>query len=176
MELAGFIVGSLGLLVASLSVGWQAFAWVYDGRRVRVALVHGLHSGRLAATGKVGGDRQPRRLDQLASGGFAGEEVIGIAVTNVGRATVRIDKYGVALVRGGVSFHPLGNSIGPDLPFRLPPGETETWYARMQDAWKLIHATKGIHSDVSPDVRMLVTLGTGDDVKTRHSVIVPRRS
>ena len=103
-------------------------------------------------------------------------EVIGIAVTNVGRAPVRIDKYGAELVRGGMSFHPLRDAIGPDLPFRLPPGETETWYARMQDARTLIYATERIRSDVSPDVRMLVTLGTGDDIKTRGSVIVPRRS
>lgn len=99
-------------------------------------------------------------------------EVVGIAVTNVGRAPVRIDRYCIALVRGGFSVYPVGNAIGPTLPYRLPPGETEVWLADAQDARALISATRSIGRIASDDVRMEVQLGTGDVKRTRRSLVV----
>lgn len=172
MVLAAFIVAALGLMVASLSFGWQITSWIMDGRRVRVRLLHGAMGHHGVAVGKVSRDRQPRDVNAVIAEGFTGEEIIGIAVTNVGRAPVRIDKYAVALARGGMSFIPIGDAIGPDLPFRLPPGETETWYARADDARRLISATRSIGHAASSDVYMSVELGTGDVRKTRQTVIM----
>jgi hypothetical protein len=97
-------------------------------------------------------------------------------VTNVGRAPVRIDRYGVQLVEGGMSFLPVGDALGPKLPFRLPPGETETWYAKVEDARALVFATRGVVKRVSDDVRMTVELGTGDTKRTRRSIHVADRT
>lgn len=172
MTIAAFVLAALSLLIAALSAGWQIYAWMLDGRRVRLTLVHGLFGRAGAATGRVGRDRLPKDVTQVRRDGFDGLEVIGVSVTNVGRAPVRIDGYGVELVKGAMSFLPVGDAIGPDLPFRLPPGETETWYAKADDARALVYATRGIQTGVSDDVRMMVKLGTGDEKQTRRSVIV----
>lgn len=172
MVVAGFALACLSLVVAGLSAGWQVYAWVLDGRRVRLALVHGVLGRAGAATGLVGRDRAPNDLSRLRSQGFDGPEVVGVSVTNVGRAPVRIDRYGVQLVEGGMSFLPVGDALGPELPFRLPPGETETWYAKVDDARALVFATRGVVRRVSNDVRMTVDLGTGDTKRTRRSVLV----
>lgn len=170
MEYVSFAAAILGLLVAAMSLGWQVCSWIYDGRRVRVALVHGVLGQTMVAAGRVGRDRKPRPVAPMRQQGFTGSEVIGIAVTNVGRAPVRIDRYSAGLVRGGMSLSPVGNAIGPALPFRLPPGETETWYAHADDARALIEATRSIGRAASLHVYMSVELGTGDTVRARRTI------
>lgn len=96
--------------------------------------------------------------------------MIGIAVTNVGRAPVRIDRYSAVLQRGGMSFSPVADAVGPGLPFRLAPGETETWFALADDAHRLGSSMRAIGRNVSDDVFMSVELGTGDTVRTRRRV------
>lgn len=172
MTIAAFVLATLSLLIAALSAGWQVYAWVLDGRRVRLTLVHGVFGRGGVATGLVGRDRLPKDVSQVRSEGFDGFEVLGVSVTNVGRAPVRIERYGVELTKGGMSHLPVGDLMGPDLPFRLPPGETETCYAKVEDARPLVYATRGIRRVVSDDVRMVVKLGTGDEKRTRRSVIV----
>lgn len=160
----------VGALTATLSLGWQIASWSLDGRRVRVRLLHGAAGPTGHATGPVGRDRRPNDLSSLRVEGFQSQEVIGIAVTNVGRAPVRVDRYGVSLVRGGVSFFPMGDAIGPGLPHRLPPGETEVWLANAQDARALIIAARAAGQRVSRDVRMEVHLGTGDVKRTNRTI------
>lgn len=172
MTVAAFIVAALGLLVAALALGWQIAAWLYDGRRVRVSLVHGAISSSLAVTGKVERDRQPRDLSSSYIPGFVGREVIGIAVTNVGRAPVRIDRCTVVPRIGALSFTAHGNIVGPDLPYRLPPGETETWFVDATDVRALITSNAGTNRRASRDVAMTVVLGTGDSRRTRRTVIL----
>lgn len=172
MVVAGFVIACLGLVVALLSAGWQVFAWVMDGRRVRVRLLHGVRSGGSVFSGAIGKDGRPNDLGVLLEQGVVGEEVIGVSVTNVGRAPVRIDSYGVQLVRGGFASQPVGSVMGPSLPFRLPPGETEAWYVAAGEARALVHAVKAIGREASREVRMTVQLGTGDTVRTRRSVTV----
>jgi len=175
LAVAALIVSAVGLLLAALSFGWQIASWVFDGRRVRVRLLHGAVGPAGSATGKVGKDRRPKDMKSLVAEGFDRQEVIGIAVTNVGRAPVRIDRYGVHLAEGGFSFYPIGDAIGPILPFRLAPGETETWLADANDARRLITTTRAIGKKASNDVFMQVELGTGDHRRTRQTIVLPLR-
>jgi hypothetical protein len=168
---AGFVIACLSFVVAAFVGGWQVFAWLMDGRRVRVALVYGAHTGTAAITGKVRTDGSPPDLGQLHWPGSL-EEVLGISVTNVGRAPVRIDGYGAPIVGGPVSLNPLADAIGPQLPFRLPPGETEAWYVRMSDVRALISSARAIRETVKPEVRMYVKLGTGDEKHSRRTLRV----
>lgn len=130
----GLLVACLSFGVAALSLGWQIAVWSLDGRRVRLSLTHGAMGRGGAATGKVARDGRPADLDRVRAEGFTGREVIGVSVTNLGRAPVRVDRYSCELVHGGLSYTPIGDAIGPPLPFRLAPGETETWYALGEDA------------------------------------------
>jgi len=162
------LIACLSLLIGALALGWQVAAWALDGRRVRVVLLHGASGMAGAAVGKVGRNGRPVDLSQVRAEGFTGEEVIGISVTNIGRSPVRVDRYSVELTRGGMSFSPIGDAVGPELPFRLPPGESETWYARHSDALRLLHSMRSIGRAPSRTVRMSVQLGTGDIRRTRR--------
>lgn len=166
----GLLLACLSLVIAALSLGWQIAVWTLEGRRVRLTLTHGAMGRGGAVTGKVARNGQPKDLAQVRGEGFTGEELIGIAVTNLGRAPVRIDKYSVRMLDGGMEFSPLGESIGPDLPFRLPPGETETWYARASSARALVYASRGLKPHASARVQMTVQLGTGDVRRTRRHI------
>lgn len=170
MEIATFVIACLGLLLAVVSAAWQVFAWTFDGRRVRLRLVHGAIGPAGAVTGPVGRDGRPRDLSRVRAEGFVGEEVIGVSVTNVGRAAVRIDRYGAEVVRGGVALRPVADSLGPDLPYRLPPGETETWFVKARDARALLDAINGVRRGASREIRMSVELGTGDVRRTRRVI------
>lgn len=172
MTIAAFVVAALGLLVAAIALGWQIAAWVYDGRRVRVRLVHGALSPNLAVTGKVGRDRQPKDLSSSYIPGFAGQEVIGVAVTNVGRAPVRVDRCTVVPRVGQLSYSAHGKTFGPSLPYRLPPGETESWYVDADDIRALITTNANMGRPASRDVAMTVELGTGDTKRTHRTVIL----
>jgi hypothetical protein len=96
------------------------------------------------AVGKVGRDRKPKDLRSVVAEGFVDREVLGISVTNIGRATVTVTKYSVESVGGPFSFTPIGSQIGPKLPYRLPAGESETWYADMEDVHALVSTSASI--------------------------------
>ena len=173
MAIAALIVSAVGLLLAALSLGWQIASWTLDGRRVRVRLLHGSIGPSGTATGRVGRDKKPKNLSALIAEGFTQREVIGVAVTNVGRAPVRVDRYSVRLVRGGFSFSPMGDAVGPTLPFRLAAGETESWFANADDARLLTTSTRSIGRNSSSEVFMEVKLGTGDVRRTRNTIVLP---
>ena len=124
------------------------------------------------AVGPVGHDHRPRDLSGLRGEGFTGAEMIGIEVANIGRQRVRVKGYSVKLRWGPLSFHPIGDAEGPNLPHWLEPGEAETWYASMQDAQALINATRGIDR-TARGMRMSVLLGTGEEIPTKSWIDLP---
>lgn len=166
------VIACASLVLAAVSLGWQVAAWLMDGRRTRVTLLHGLMSTGGAYTGKVGRGGRPRDLTSLHRQGIHGTEVLGVAVTNVGRAPVRVDRYRIELTKGGLSFTPVADAIGPALPYRLQPGETETWYARADSARALVSSMRDIGRRASDDVRAIVQFGTGDEKRTRRTLTV----
>jgi hypothetical protein len=172
MAIAAFAIACLGLLVAALSAGWQIAAWTMEGRRVKVRLFHGAGGRSGFAVGPVARDHKPLDMSSVRGEGFTGEEVVGIEVVNVGRQRVRVKGYSVKLVRGPMSFRPLGEAIGPELPHWLEPGEAETWYATRQSAEALIYATRGIDKSAR-GIRMAVLLGTGEEITTKAWLDLP---
>ena len=172
MELLALVIAALALFLAALSLGCQLATYSLDGRQVRVTLLHGTMGRNGFATGPVGRDEKPKNLSRLYTEGFTGKEVLGITVTNVGRAPVTVSCYSVGLTRGGFPFSPMGEAIGPGLPYRLEPG-AETWYRRMRGARALVYASSAVAA-VSHFVNMTVVLGTGDKITTRRRLDVGR--
>lgn len=169
MAVAAFVVSCVGLIVAALALGWQIASWLLDGRRVRVSLVYGLHAGHGAYTAKIKRGGALPDVERIRRQGYDGKAVLGIVVTNVGRATVRIQNYSLGLASGGWSVTPVADGIGPALPFRLPAGESETWYVDVADAPALLAAARTVHPGIRGRFRMSVELGTGDVKATRAS-------
>jgi hypothetical protein len=133
------VVGTCGVALASLSLGWQAATYVLTGGRVKVRLrVGGLGNGGLVTA-------PPNSLsanwwEQLASQGYR-RPIIAVTVVNVGRQPVTVARWG--LKSGlGMSLYPAADSIGPRLPHRLEVGESETWAVDLAHVHAFIQAAR----------------------------------
>jgi len=171
MDMVAIVIAVVGLFVAALSFGWQIATWALSGRRVKVRLMHGVEGRGGFAVAAVGRGGIPREMSSMRSQGWTGREVVALEVINVGRAIVTIKSYSVHAVGGGMSYTPHGDIVGPPLPFRLEPGESETWYSDMQDARALVRSLKVVGKSATR-VRMAASLGTGKERRTRRSLRV----
>lgn len=169
MDIAALAIAIVGLVVAASSFGWQVATWALSGRRVRLNLLHGITGRGGYATGIVRRNGSVPGLDSMRPQGWNGPEVVAIEVINVGRAPVTIRSYAVHAAGTGMSFIPHGDRIGPDLPFRLEAGESETWYAEMSDARALVESVRAIGRD-SSEVFMSVSLGTKHERRTKRAL------
>lgn len=169
VDFAAILISVFSLAIAACSLGWQVAVWTLSGRRVRLRLLHGVAGRGGFAVGAV--DRSETTLDltSMRRQGWDGPEVIGVEVVNVGRAPVSVRGYSVQAIGGGMSLRPVGDIVGPALPFRLEPGESETWYSDARDARALLSSLAAIGRQ-SRSVRMAVSLGTGQERATRRKL------
>ena len=170
MDSLPLLIACLSLGIAALSLGWQVAGYLLEGRRVRVTLLHGAHGPNGAAVGPVQRSGLPNNLRGLRADGFTEMEVVGITVTNIGRAPVTVERYTVHAKHGGVAFTPIGDHMGPAIPCRIPPGDSATWYADLQSAQALLAARNAVNAHRSNSVYMSVTLGTGDRKATKREI------
>jgi hypothetical protein len=130
-------VGICGVVLASLSLGWQAATYVLTGGRVKVKLLVGALGNGGMATGPpehVSADW----LQRLASQGF-NQPIVAVTVANVGRQPVQVVRWG--LKSGlGASLYP-SNGVGPPLPHRLEVGDAATWAVGMEAVQAFIQTT-----------------------------------
>jgi hypothetical protein len=132
------VVGICGVVLASLSLGWQAATYVLTGGRITVGLrVGGLGNGGIATAAPE--TLSQDWLENLASQGFP-QPIVAVTVANIGRQPVTVARWG--LKSGlGMSLYPAADSIGPDLPHRLDIGESATWAVDMHAVQAFIDAT-----------------------------------
>ena len=158
------------ICIAALSLGWQIALWLLGGRRVKVSLLHGVAGRAGIAAGPVSAN-PAGRIEAMRSQGFNGPELLGIEVVNVGRLPVTVTEYTVRLRGGAVSFTPKGDALGQALPFRLEPGEAESWYVDIAAARTLAQAHRSMGKPGSQAI-MSVRLGTKQEKRTRQSLRV----
>jgi hypothetical protein len=139
MNVASLVLGICGVVLASLSLGWQAATYVLTGGRVKVRLrVGGLGDGGIVIA-------PPNSLnanwwEYLASQGYP-RPIVAVTVANVGRQPVTVARWG--LKSGlGMSMYPAADSIGRRLPHRLEVGESETWAVDAAPVRAFIRATR----------------------------------
>lgn len=169
---ASLVVAIISLALATASIGAQITTWVLEGGRAKLTLVHGALALGGVVSGPVGRDGKPRDLSSLRAQGPMGAEVVGVTVANVGRAPLRVTSYGVKLTRPGLSFTPVGDAIGPSLPYTIEPGSSETWFAEMRSARALVATAGEVLTSVSNQVYMTVSFGTGRVRRTRRTLVV----
>ncbi|WP_420366969.1 hypothetical protein [Curtobacterium sp. L1-20] len=172
MSTAALLVSCFSLVVSGLALGWQVAMWLLNGGRVRVRLMHGVIGHGGVAVGPV--RRNNRLLDHSAmrAQGWNGPDVLGIEVTNTGRARIQVTGFGIRQGNKGMSVnYPSGNAISPALPAWIEPGSSVTWYGELADGTALIYATAQNPAASGPrELRMSVSLGTGKSVTTPQCV------
>lgn len=152
-------VAVLGVVLACLSLGWQAATYVLTGGRVKVTLLVGALGNGGMVTGSP--DKlKPDWFEQVARQGYR-SPVVGVKVANVGRQPVTVAQWSVVCPLAG-SLTPVGSSIGPPLPHRLEVGESSTWAVDMHDVRTLMEATRKVIARGRPVVAFgQVELGDG---------------
>ncbi len=135
------VLGICGVVLASLSLGWQAAQHVLTGGRVKVGLRMGAfgHGGMITAAPS---SIREGWWEQLAAQGYR-RPIVAVTVANVGRLPVTVARWGVRS-RLGMSMQPARDSIGPPLPHRLEVGESETWAVDMAPVDAFIRATREV--------------------------------
>lgn len=173
MSLAALIVAILSLVVAVSALCWQVVSWQMNGGRVRVQLVHGVVGAGGVVTTPIRRANRAVDIDALRGLGWHGPEVLGVVVTNTGRANIQVS--GAALwhqsSRSALSF-PGGNALSPRLPCTVSPGTTETWYVDLVQGRALVRAMNEAEQLRGRQLQMRVTLGTGRNKTTRGSLRV----
>lgn len=165
-EAIALLISAVSLVLAGVSLGWQIAQWLLSAGRPKATLMHGLSTGSGALVGPVTKAGQGSRLDRLREQGFNGEEIIGIQVTNHGRAPVTVENIALC-PRGGLTrFVPVGQRIGPDVPYQLEAGTNASWYMTFDHAHNLVRASRNALDEPVTGVYMTATLGTGKEIQT----------
>lgn len=143
VALIGAIGGAVGAVTGVTALALQGWQFHLSGPRVRVNLANGLGVPDLDA-------------------------YLMVEVANVGRLPVTVTSVGVELSND--QHIPFGNinarmHRGPDLPFRLPDGESATWLADPQAV------VEGAHSaGATPRVRAFAMLATGKRLRSKQTM------
>lgn len=170
-EFLALVLSAGALLIAGLSLGWQVTQWLLSAGRPRAILFHGLWEGRAAIVGPVpksGG--RPANVPSLRRQGYRGPEVVGVEVTNHGRAPVTVEKVALHTRGGEMSLVPIADRLGPDLPYRLEPGTNASWYVEADHAVRLVESSREVLNESITGVYMVAQLATGKAVETRRTL------
>lgn len=166
MAIVSLVIASISLLVAVLSLGWQIGQWLLSGGRPKATLLHGVQGRGGVFTGPVEKAGRSRNVEDLRKQGFYGPEIVGVQVTNHGRASVAVESVALCSRGGGISYVPNGDLIGPQLPYRLDAGTNETWFVDAELGRSLVAVSRNSLQKPTQGVYMTVTLGTGKTIET----------
>jgi hypothetical protein len=167
---SALIVSAVSLLVAGLSLGWQVAQWLLSAARAKAVLLHGVLGPGGAYVGPVLREGRAHDVQSLRTQGATGPEVVGVKVTNHGRAPLVVEGVAVKMHGSGMSLVPIADRIGPELPCRIEPGANATWYTPMDGAKALVSSTREVLHHSITGVYMTAELGTGKTVKTRNAL------
>jgi len=170
VNVAALIISCFSLVIASLALGWQIAQWLLSGGRAKATLVHGMLSEAGAYSGAVAKHGAGHNLETLRRQEIRGTEVLGVTVFNTGRLPVVVMRYKVELAGGNLPLSPLADAIGPQLPHKLEPGHSETWYVDMRDVVNLVDSSRAVLDEQPLDVYMSVQTGLGKTLKTRRQM------
>lgn len=163
MTIASFVFSAVALALSGAAFGWQILSWFMTGGRVKVEL----RIGASNASGIV--SSAPHELgrgwyDRFANQGYT-RPVVVANVHNAGRLPVYVNSWGIK--NDKVSFRPVADSEGPDLPHKLEPGQEATWTMSLE-AIESMAKTRHIVS-ARDRINAFVRLGTGKEILSRNT-------
>lgn len=170
IEAIALLIAALSLVLAGLSLGWQIAQWLLSGGRAKATLLHGVRQGSDAIIGPVGRDGAGFNITDLRRQGIDGAEVVGIQVTNHGRAPVVVEGVRLCPRGGAMRFVPVAERLGPELPYTLEPGSNASWYMTADHAAALADASREVLTEKVTGVYMDAQLGTGKTITTRETL------
>jgi hypothetical protein len=151
--------GVIGIILSSLSLGWQAATFALTGGRIKVSLRIGGMNASGMLTMPIDSVRE-NSLEQVASQGY-GRLVVAVQVANVGRLPVTVARWSLQHPEG-IGLSPIGASVGPPLPHRLEVGQSETWALDLSEAMRFVAACNETVGEDAKKRRGIVLLAIHD--------------
>ncbi|HWD37317.1 MAG TPA: hypothetical protein VG944_00585 [Fimbriimonas sp.] len=168
MQIATLIIAVVGIVLAGLSLGWQAATFTLSGPRVKVNLREGFRGPRgiMIAPPAVYTDNG---LETLAQQGYS-EHVLAVEAINRGRLPATIENWSLRFGNGAAYSNPTdGGNLS--LPYRLDSHTRANWYAPAANLREL----QGIFTDQTESAAILraeVSLGSGQTAVSRNALRV----
>ena len=152
-EAVTLAIAVAGFLLALAALGWQIVTFVASGSRVKVEIENGL----------------------IMHTDDSGKTYIGITARNVGRTPVDVDQWYFDIKDadndGKLVVAQPEPWVGPEVPYRLEPGQSVGWRMYASE----IRAALAAHGHASDTpLRGRVTLGDGKDVRSGESMKAPQ--
>jgi hypothetical protein len=148
----------LGVVLAVVSLVWQAVTFLLGGARVKTRLLLGGLGPGGAILWELGDESAELSPEDLP--------VVAVEVTNSGRTDLDVVGWGLDYGRG-LTFIPSPWSPNKELPFRLKHGSQQIWFVKREDADHAANAVGRAHA-----VSGFVRLGTGHTERTKEQLDV----
>ncbi len=163
MEVAALVVGIVGVVLATLSLIWQATTFLLTGPRVNVRLSEGLraaHGGVVVGPLSIYPDAS---LTALEDDGYT-EHIFAVTARNTGRLPATVSRWSLRFGNGATFVY-------PNEPHRLEPAADVSWYAPVAHVGEYVAAFVD-QSEDARTVRGEVDLASGKTRRSRQGITV----
>ena len=106
------------------------------------------------------------QMRNLAAQGYVSRQVVGVKVVNHGRSPMRVQRWSVIGVGTDLTYTPIEDSVGPNLPEDLPAGANGTWFVDLMPVKAALVTTAEVLGQETRSIRIVVELGTGKTLVT----------
>jgi hypothetical protein len=167
-DIASIVLGSLGVGLALVSIGWQAWTFLRSGSKVEVVIAEGRRGfmqGQLGVA-TFSPNTAPWERDYIEQQGL-GEPVVAVTAHNLGRGETSISKCDVAVSDGG-AYSNTANE--PPLPYRLAGESEQTWYFPLEPIRAYVHIRREQGAGPDITIRGRVRLGSKKVINSKNSL------
>ncbi|MEZ0363436.1 hypothetical protein ACAG26_06995 [Mycobacterium sp. pUA109] len=139
MSVAGLVLGIIGTVLAVAALTWHIVAFLRQNARPKLAPLVGVRTeSGLYFGGQISEPSIKAMVDAAAE--LPGQLVIGVEVTNAGRAPLRVSQWTVRADPSDISVQPAGSAeLSPvPAPCEVPAGETCTFLTDLDTVRTLV--------------------------------------
>jgi hypothetical protein len=172
VTVAAFVLGIIGAVLATGSLGWNIASFVLQGARPKLTPVVGPNYGGGAFPIDATKDVRPfLRSVEAQLKADAAERIIGVTVVNKGRADLRVTGWAFRGLPAGTVFLPPEVAGCPSVPCSIPPGDEQTFFTTLGRI-RLVTAFNEAVGGGRPQ-RLVVTVTSGGKTCTSKPFFMP---
>jgi hypothetical protein len=172
MTVAAFILGIIGTVLATASLGWQVWSFRLQGARPKLTPVIGTDYGGGALPIDATADVRPSLLALEAQlDADPSDRIVGVTVVNKGRADLSVTRWSFRALPAGTVFLPPEVPGCPSVPCTIPPGGEETFFTALNRVRFVAAASEAVGG--GRPQRVVVTVTSGGHTYTSEPIYTP---
>lgn len=166
---AALVVAVIAVVLAAVSLLWQAAAYFLSGPRIKVSLDEGLRGPGGGVISAPPSAYTEKGREKLVADGYT-ERIVAVVVRNVGRMPTTIRMWSLRFGNDALWTFPIDPENVP-LPHRLDAHDEIGWYATLEQLRDLQREFLD-QSDEAAAVVGLVRLGSGSQIESGNALVV----